>query len=84
MRPPGKDIRPNFYAPPIIAFLSDIPSTPSNYETRQAEMTDMRLDYISVGGNRHPAAADWDKKSGLLAFGAGNNVALWDPLVSLV
>jgi elongator complex protein 2 len=40
------------------------------------------LDYISVGGNRHPAAADWDRaKSGLLAFGADNNIALWDPLV---
>jgi hypothetical protein len=40
------------------------------------------LDYVSVGGNRHPAAADWDRqKSGLLAFGADNNVALWDPLV---
>ncbi|PGH13181.1 hypothetical protein AJ80_06427 [Polytolypa hystricis UAMH7299] len=35
-------------------------------------------DYISVGGNRHPAAADWDSQSGLLAFGADNNVALWD------
>jgi hypothetical protein len=41
------------------------------------------LDYISVGGNRHPAAADWDReKSGLLAFGADNNVALWNPLVN--
>jgi elongator complex protein 2 len=40
------------------------------------------LDFISVGGNRHPAAADWDReKSGLLAFGADNNIALWDPLV---
>ncbi|PGH30767.1 elongator complex protein 2 [[Emmonsia] crescens] len=38
-----------------------------------------RTEYISVGGNRHPAAADWDKHSGILAFGADNNVALWDP-----
>ncbi|KAF9892182.1 hypothetical protein FE257_002588 [Aspergillus nanangensis] len=35
--------------------------------------------YISVGGNRHPAAADWDVQSGVLAFGADNNIALWDP-----
>ncbi|KAL4976178.1 6-phosphofructo-2-kinase-domain-containing protein [Aspergillus desertorum] len=33
-----------------------------------------------VGGNRHPAAADWDVHSGILAYGADNNVALWDPL----
>ncbi|OJD15323.1 hypothetical protein AJ78_04407 [Emergomyces pasteurianus Ep9510] len=38
-----------------------------------------RTEYISVGGNRHPAAADWDEHSGILAFGADNNVALWDP-----
>jgi elongator complex protein 2 len=44
-------------------------------------MTDVKLDYISVGGNRHSAAADWDRKSGVLAFGADNNIALWDPLV---
>jgi elongator complex protein 2 len=44
-------------------------------------MTDVKLDYISVGGNRHPAAADWDRKSGVLAFGADNNIALWNPLV---
>ncbi|EON63991.1 hypothetical protein W97_03221 [Coniosporium apollinis CBS 100218] len=37
--------------------------------------------YLSAGGNRHPAAADWNvDKPGLLAFGAGNNIALWDPL----
>jgi len=41
-------------------------------------------DFIAAGGNRHPAAADWDTGgSGLLAFGAGDNVALWKPLVSL-
>ena len=40
------------------------------------------LQFISVGGNRHPATADWDRRSGLLAFGADNNVALWHPLVS--
>lgn len=39
------------------------------------------FDYISVGGNRHPSAADWDLRSGVLAFGADQNVALWQPLV---
>lgn len=42
------------------------------------------VEYISVGGNRHPAAADWDRHgTGILAFGADNNVALWKPLVCL-
>jgi elongator complex protein 2 len=50
-----------------------------NYAMEEANVT---IDYISVGGNRHPAAADWDRgNSGLLAFGADNNIALWDPLV---
>lgn len=44
-------------------------------------MVSVTADYISVGGNRHPAAADWDVQSGVLAFGADNNVALWDPRV---
>ncbi|KAF2486147.1 WD40-repeat-containing domain protein [Neohortaea acidophila] len=35
------------------------------------------LEYIAAGGNRHPSAADW--APGLLAFGAGNNIALWNP-----
>jgi hypothetical protein len=39
-------------------------------------------EYISIGGNRNPAAADWDAHgSRLLAFGADNSIALWDPLV---
>ncbi|KAF2429194.1 putative RNA polymerase II Elongator subunit [Tothia fuscella] len=41
---------------------------------------EVTVDYISVGGNRHPAAADWDRKTGILAFGADNNIAIWDPL----
>jgi hypothetical protein len=41
----------------------------------------VKTEYISVGGNRHPAAADWNEDSGLLAFAAGNNIALWDPAV---
>lgn len=32
-------------------------------------------EYIAVGGNRHPASADWNHDS--LCFGAGNNVAIW-------
>ena len=41
-----------------------------------------QLQYISVGGNRHPAAADWTEHNcGIVAFGASNHVALWNPLV---
>lgn len=36
-------------------------------------------EYVSAGGNRHPAAADWEQKTGLLAFGADRNIALWQP-----
>ena len=40
-------------------------------------------EFISIGGNRNPAAADWEEGGhGLLAFGADNSIALWDPLVS--
>jgi len=46
------------------------------------KMSNAATDFISTGGNRHPSAADWDPEgSGLLAFGADSNVALWDPLV---
>ena len=44
-------------------------------------MVIIATDYISAGGNRYPAAADWNVQSGLLAFGADNNVALWEPTV---
>lgn len=44
----------------------------SSDETFEAE-----LEYVAAGGNRHPSAADW--ASGLLAFGAGSNIALWNP-----
>ncbi|QIW94491.1 hypothetical protein AMS68_000009 [Peltaster fructicola] len=40
-------------------------------------MTDAQLRYITTGGNRHPSAADWSNE--LLAYGAGNNIALWNP-----
>lgn len=42
-------------------------------------MVSITSDYISVGGNRHPGAADWDVQTGVVGFGADNNVALWDP-----
>ncbi|EXJ80374.1 hypothetical protein A1O1_08518 [Capronia coronata CBS 617.96] len=41
---------------------------------------EVEYEYISVGGNRHSAAADWSASSGLLAFGADQNVAIWEPL----
>lgn len=44
----------------------------------------LKTDYIAVGGNRHPSAADWDRLSGLVAYGADTNIALWDPLVCAV
>ncbi|KAF2103085.1 WD40 repeat-like protein [Rhizodiscina lignyota] len=43
-------------------------------------MDGVKVDFIAVGGSRNPAAADWDTNgSGLLAFGAGNNIAIWNP-----
>ncbi|MCJ1247191.1 hypothetical protein MMC30_004405 [Trapelia coarctata] len=43
-------------------------------------MTKEYAQYIAVGGNRHPAAASWNAASGLLAYGADRNIALWHPL----
>ncbi|KAF2216593.1 hypothetical protein CERZMDRAFT_33254 [Cercospora zeae-maydis SCOH1-5] len=40
-------------------------------------MTRTAVEYIAAGGNRHPSAADWAPS--LLAYGAGNNIALWNP-----
>lgn len=40
------------------------------------------LEYVAVGGNRQPAAADWNSVGGVLAYGADRNLALWKPLVS--
>lgn len=51
------------------------------YVENKALMVLVKTEYISVGGNRHPAASDWNEHSGLLAFGAGNNIALWDSAV---
>ncbi|KAL5450199.1 hypothetical protein PMIN07_005122 [Paraphaeosphaeria minitans] len=37
-------------------------------------------EFVSIGGNRNPAAADWDQDGGrLLAFGADNCIAVWEP-----
>lgn len=48
-------------------------------------MVQVATNFIAAGGNRQPSAADWDQHgSGLLAYGAGNNIALWDPLVSFI
>ena len=44
-------------------------------------MLQITADYLAAGANRHPSAADWDE-SGILAFGADRNVALWRPQVS--
>ncbi|KAK2739028.1 hypothetical protein FQN57_006710 [Myotisia sp. PD_48] len=42
-------------------------------------MAPITTEFISAGGNRNPEAADWHRQSGLLAFGAHNNVAIWNP-----
>ncbi|KAI9718954.1 MAG: hypothetical protein M1812_003839 [Candelaria pacifica] len=47
---------------------------------QQAQMIEVETEYIATGGNRHPAASDCSPESGLLAFGADNNIALWNPL----
>ena len=39
-------------------------------------------DYIAAGGNRHPASADWDPQTGIVAYGSQNNIAIWYLLVS--
>lgn len=46
-------------------------------------MEGVEVNFIAAGGNRNPTAADWDTTSGLLAFGAGKNIAIWDPSVRL-
>ena len=44
-------------------------------------MLDFQSSYIAAGANNHPSAADWNPDTGLLAFGADQNVALWEPVV---
>jgi elongator complex protein 2 len=46
-------------------------------------MMDLTTQYLAAGANRHPSAADWDE-SGVLAFGADRNIALWRPQVRMV
>jgi hypothetical protein len=44
---------------------------------------DISPTFVSIGGNRNPAAADWDDGGlQMLAFGADNSIVLWDPQVS--
>lgn len=62
--------------------LSFFSTHDTSTQPESTPMVGVTTDYISVGGNRHPGAADWDVQTGVLAFGADNNVALWDPLVS--
>jgi elongator complex protein 2 len=40
-------------------------------------MSFFEIEYISIGGNRQSAAADCSSVSGLVAFGADINIALW-------
>ncbi len=37
------------------------------------------VEYLSAGGNRHSAAADWSRSLDIVAYGADQNVALWAP-----
>lgn len=40
------------------------------------------VEYLSIGGNRQTTASSYDRQSNLLAFGADQNIALWQPLSS--
>lgn len=44
----------------------------------------MQTQFISVGGNRHPHAADWNEHQKIVAFGANRAIAIWDPVVKLL
>ena len=61
---------------------TDDPGLPKDLEDGEdsAANTNWRLDYVAAGGNRHPAAADWDPRTALVAYAAHNNIALWRPL----
>lgn len=41
---------------------------------------DVSVEYLSTGANRQTAVADWSS-TGILAFGADSNVAIWRPKV---
>ena len=54
---------------------------PATFKSTARKMV-ITPEYLSIGGNRNPAAADWDVNGPqLLAFGADNSIALWDPSV---
>jgi elongator complex protein 2 len=60
------------------------PELDSDFLALDSKVMDITADFLSIGGNRNPAAADWDSEdSALLAFGADNSVALWEPQVGL-
>lgn len=63
--------------PPSVPIPSDNPLNEARWrKTFTCKlMVKLSLDHVAAGGNRHPSAADW--KPGLLAFGAGKNLALW-------
>lgn len=49
-------------------------------DEEQTGCIELSAEYLAVGANRHPSAADWDA-SGILAFGTDRNIALWRPQV---
>jgi hypothetical protein len=40
--------------------------------------------YVSIGANRFSSVSSADPNTGVIAFGGGRVVGLWDPRVSLV
>jgi hypothetical protein len=61
--------------PPSFLIFTEAPIS------HELTMLQITANYLAAGANRHPSAADWDE-SGLLAFGADRNIALWRPQVS--
>lgn len=44
---------------------------------------DLTVEHLAAGANRQTAVADWSR-TGLLAYGADCNIALWRPAVSFI
>lgn len=65
----------------IIVFIGRITLSPSTESFGIMAQVKAECGYLAAGANRHPSAADWDLLSGLLAFGADRNVAIWRPQV---
>lgn len=42
-----------------------------------ATQSSVKQRFIAVGANRIPNASDWDVNSGLIAYGAGKEIAIW-------